>query len=145
MKWATALSFQKNLLKPNTASHNNASWYTDTNGFPEHSPSRGSLLQGACPPEDNAGFFLVPLVHHLYCLIIGERHHNWGAARPRRTVSHRDQENFMLMTCQCWWLIKTLFFPLGLNGFHGISIKNNTQNHYSLFYKTHENIGKIQV
>ena len=25
--------FQKNLLKQNTASHNNASWYTDTHGF----------------------------------------------------------------------------------------------------------------
>ena len=35
--------FKKNSLKPNTASHNNASWYTDTDGFPEHPPSRGSL------------------------------------------------------------------------------------------------------
>ena len=29
--------------KPNTASHNSASWYTGTDGFLEHSPSRGSL------------------------------------------------------------------------------------------------------
>ena len=30
-------------LKPNTASHNNAIWYTDTDGFLEHSPSGESL------------------------------------------------------------------------------------------------------
>ena len=36
-------SLQKNSLKPNTASHNNTSWYSDTDGFLEHSPSRGSL------------------------------------------------------------------------------------------------------
>ena len=34
---------KKKSLKPNAASHNNASWYTDTDGFLEHSPSRGSL------------------------------------------------------------------------------------------------------
>ena len=31
------------LLKPNTASHNNASWYSDTDGFLEHSPIGGNL------------------------------------------------------------------------------------------------------
>ena len=36
-------SFKKNSLKPNAASHNNASWYTDTDGFLEHSPSGGNL------------------------------------------------------------------------------------------------------
>ena len=35
--------FKKNSLKQNAVSHNNASWNSDTNGFPEHSPSRGSL------------------------------------------------------------------------------------------------------
>ena len=30
-------------MHPNAASHNNASWCTDTDGFLEHSPSRGSL------------------------------------------------------------------------------------------------------
>ena len=49
--------FQKNLLKQNTASHNNASWYTDTYGFLEHLPSAGKpVLQEAYPPEDNSGF-----------------------------------------------------------------------------------------
>ena len=44
MKWANMLEeSRKKLLKPNTASHNNTNWYTDTDGFPEHSPSRGSL------------------------------------------------------------------------------------------------------
>ena len=36
-------SLQENTLELNTASHNNTSWYTDTDGFLEHSPSRGSL------------------------------------------------------------------------------------------------------
>ena len=35
--------FKKNSVKLNTASHNNASCYTDTNGSLEHSPSGGSL------------------------------------------------------------------------------------------------------
>ena len=43
MKWANVLSLQKNSLKPNAASHDNASWYTDTDGFLEHSPRGGSL------------------------------------------------------------------------------------------------------
>ena len=35
--------FKKNSVKPNTASHNHSSWCTDTDGFLEHSPSRGRL------------------------------------------------------------------------------------------------------
>ena len=35
--------FQKNPLKPNSASHNNASYYTDTDGILQHSHSGGSL------------------------------------------------------------------------------------------------------
>ena len=35
--------FQKDSLKLNAASRNNTSWSTDTDGFLEHSPSRGSL------------------------------------------------------------------------------------------------------
>ena len=35
--------FKKHSLKPNAASHNNASWYTDTDGFLEQSPHGGSL------------------------------------------------------------------------------------------------------
>ena len=47
-------SLQKNSLKPNTASYNNASWCTDTDVFLEHSPSGGkAVLQGAHPPECN--------------------------------------------------------------------------------------------
>ena len=44
-KWANALkeSSKKNSLKLNTASHNNTSWFTATDGFLEHSPSGGSL------------------------------------------------------------------------------------------------------
>ena len=36
-------SLQKNPLKPNAASHNTTSWYTDTDGFLEHSSRGGSL------------------------------------------------------------------------------------------------------
>ena len=45
MKWANTWreSSKKNSLKLNTASHNTTSWYTDTEGFLEHSPSGGSL------------------------------------------------------------------------------------------------------
>ena len=50
-------SSKKNSLKPHTASHNNTNWYTDTDGFLEHSPSGGSLLQGTCPPEDYSRVF----------------------------------------------------------------------------------------
>ena len=68
MKWANVLkeSSKKNSLKPKTASHNNASCYTDTGGFLEHSPSRGSLyvVQGAPPPEDNSEYFLEFLLTH---------------------------------------------------------------------------------
>ena len=53
-------SLQKNSLKLDTTSHNNASWYTDTDGVLEHQSSGGSLyykgpvLLGAHPPEDNS-------------------------------------------------------------------------------------------
>ena len=49
--------FKENSLKPIVISHNSASWYADTDGFLEHSPSRGSLYyKGVCPPEANSGF-----------------------------------------------------------------------------------------
>ena len=43
MKWAKHWESSKNSLKLNAASHNNTSWYTDTDGFLEHSPSGWSL------------------------------------------------------------------------------------------------------
>ena len=44
MKWANTLKeSSKNSLKLNIASHNNASWDTDSDAFPDHSPSGGSL------------------------------------------------------------------------------------------------------
>ena len=43
MKWAKAMSLQKNSLKLNAASHNNTSSYTDSAGFLEHLPSWESL------------------------------------------------------------------------------------------------------
>ena len=45
MKWANTLkeSSKKFTEAQTSASHNNASWYTDTDGFLDLSPSRGSL------------------------------------------------------------------------------------------------------
>ena len=53
MKWANALkeSSRKNSPKPKAASHNNASWCTDTGGFLEHSPSGGSLYYKGFAPQ----------------------------------------------------------------------------------------------
>ena len=49
---------------PNAASHNNASWYTDTDGSLEHSLSRGKpVVQCVFSPEDNSGFLGSTLVH----------------------------------------------------------------------------------
>ena len=48
MKWANVLTLQKkHSLKLNTTSHNNTSWYIDTDGFLEHSPGWGE----ACIPR----------------------------------------------------------------------------------------------
>ena len=44
IKWQTHRRiFRKNSLKPNTASHNSASWYTDRDGLLEHSPNGGNM------------------------------------------------------------------------------------------------------
>ena len=43
-------------LKPNTASHNNASWYTDRDGFQEHLPSRGILYYKGPPVRRQSHF-----------------------------------------------------------------------------------------
>ena len=67
MKWANTLSLQKNSLKLKAASHNNASWYTDTDGFLEHSLSRRSLYHKALPLEDNSILGGSPLLaEHLF-------------------------------------------------------------------------------
>ena len=55
----------KNSLKPNSASYNNASWYTDTDGFLEHSPSGGSLYyKGPALQKIIQGFFGSPVILH---------------------------------------------------------------------------------
>ena len=55
LKGANILSLQKNSLKPtNAASHNNTSWYTDTDGVLEHSPSGGSLYYRGLPSHPGA-------------------------------------------------------------------------------------------
>ena len=45
MKWAKCWKrvFQKNFTEAERSLYNNASWYTDTEGFLEHPPSGGSL------------------------------------------------------------------------------------------------------
>ena len=56
-----------NSLEPNTASHNNASWYTDANGvFLEHSLSGGSLYyKGSTCQKIIPGFLGSPLIYEL--------------------------------------------------------------------------------
>ena len=69
--------FKKISLKPNAASHNNTSWYTDKYGFLEHSPSGGNLyykgftiqklIPEFCVPPHTTwgpGSYLVSLPHH---------------------------------------------------------------------------------
>ena len=64
-------SLQKNSLKLNTASHNNTSWYTDTDGFLEHSPSQGSLYYKAPSIQKiilGCFLFLVfPRIYQFHC------------------------------------------------------------------------------
>ena len=45
----------QNSVTPNAASHSNASWYTNTEGFLEHSPSEGSLNYKG-PPSSKRSF-----------------------------------------------------------------------------------------
>ena len=62
---------KKNSLKPNTASHNTTSWYTDTDGFLEHSPSRGSLYYKGCALQNIIlGFLGPPSYNLLHSLLI---------------------------------------------------------------------------
>ena len=72
MHWKRLQKKKKNSLKPNTASHNNASRYTETNGLLEHSPSGGSLYyKGSALQKIIPGFFGSP--HRTFALIT-ERH-----------------------------------------------------------------------
>ena len=57
MRWANTLSLQKK-KKFTEASHNNASWYIDTDGFLEHPPRGGSLYyKGPALQKIIPGFF----------------------------------------------------------------------------------------
>ena len=55
--------FKKNSQNPNAASHNNASWHTDTDVFLEHSPSVVSLYKGPTLRKINSGFLGGVLLH----------------------------------------------------------------------------------
>ena len=62
MKWANALkeSSKKDSLEPNAASHNNASWCSDTDGFLEHSPIREAWTTRDLPSRRQFQFWGVP-------------------------------------------------------------------------------------
>ena len=70
---ANVLRLQKNSLKLNAASHNNASWNTDPEGFLEHSLSEGSLYYKgpAHLPEDNSVFWGVPRLYGVSHIVPG--------------------------------------------------------------------------
>ena len=53
-------------LKLNAASHNNASWYTETDGFLEHSPKWGSLYYKGPALQKIIPFFLVSAVFKMF-------------------------------------------------------------------------------
>ena len=56
--------FKQNSLKRDAPSHNSASWHIDTDGFLEHSPSRGSLYYKAPTPRRRQfGYFGSPLIY----------------------------------------------------------------------------------
>ena len=58
-------------MHPNAASHNNASWCTDTDGFLEHSPSRGSLpYKGPTLQKIIPGFGGSPIVSVQYISVL---------------------------------------------------------------------------
>ena len=57
--------FQKYSLKPNAASHNNASWYNDIDMFLEHSPCGGTLYCKG-PALRKQFCFLDPLLYFMY-------------------------------------------------------------------------------
>ena len=54
---------QKSSLKPNATSPNNTSWYTDTDGFPEYSPSEGSLYYKRPTLQEIILGFLAPSLY----------------------------------------------------------------------------------
>ena len=59
-------SLKKKSLKLNAASHNNASWYTDTDGFLKHSPSEGILhYKGPVLQKIMVIFWVSPHIQHL--------------------------------------------------------------------------------
>ena len=66
---------KKNSLKLNTAAHNNASCYTDTDGSLEHSPSRGHLhhkgpaLQKIIPSEGGPPIYMHTHTHRRYVCV----------------------------------------------------------------------------
>ena len=56
---------QKSSLKPNTASHNNAKWCADADGFLEHSPSgEARIPRGLRSRRLIPGFSPTPLVYY---------------------------------------------------------------------------------
>ena len=90
-------SLQKNSLPPNTAFHN-TSWYTDTDGFLEHSPSRGSL------------YYKGPTHHKITPISFGYPLVDWPLLCHGclSKTSHHDLDNILLVVKklrvgrQCW-------------------------------------------
>ena len=86
--------FKKNLLRLNTASDNTTSWYSDTDGFLEHSLSRGSLNYEGSALQKVIPGFLGPSSY------VGSR--RWWVKKPCVFGSERQGVQVHLITLWFW-------------------------------------------
>ena len=113
MKWANAFRVfkKKNSPKPNAASCNNVSRYTDSNGFLEHSPSReslyykGSALQNIIPGFLGSNSYIISI-----CLCIRNLFNNFNIDWPN-TYQLFQKEARCLHTGICKQVKRTIFLP----------------------------------
>ena len=68
-KWVERI-FKKNSQKLNSASHNNTRWYTDIDGFLEHSPSREACTTRGPPSRRYFHFGGSPLIYLTFPLLL---------------------------------------------------------------------------
>ena len=98
--------FKNNSLKPNAASHNNASWYTDTDGFLEHSPSRGSLYYKRPSLQkiilEFFGFPLIPYIWYIFYICMysynSDEHYKLNIRSHLKDLTFDEKQNHRKVT-----------------------------------------------